>query len=229
MFFKSGTIVNALALIAASVYTPFAVAQNVAIIERALPKPYSFARGITAGPDGALWFTEHGDNEIGRITTAGAITDSPLPTFSDLTAITAGPDGALWFTEASANKIGRITTGGVVTEYPVPTPSGYPVGIAAGPDAALWFTEADGNKIGRITTAGAITEYPVPTPNSYPAGIAAGSDGALWSRFNLPRRRRQERQRWQLRPLAAELRRCSMFRLRSTRSQTSYLPFPAPV
>ena len=41
---------------------------------------------ITAGPDGALWFT--GDNIgsngvnglIGRITTAGAITEFPIPT-----------------------------------------------------------------------------------------------------------------------------------------------------
>ena len=30
---------------------------------------------ITAGPDGALWFTNSGGSSIGRITTAGAITD----------------------------------------------------------------------------------------------------------------------------------------------------------
>jgi virginiamycin B lyase len=28
-------------------------------------------RGITAGPDGALWFTNNGNNSIGRITTTG--------------------------------------------------------------------------------------------------------------------------------------------------------------
>jgi hypothetical protein len=60
--------------------------------------------GITAGPDGALWFTEQGTNKIGRITTAGMITE-----FSTLTAnsgpfgITAGPDGALWFTGLAAH------------------------------------------------------------------------------------------------------------------------------
>ncbi len=31
--------------------------------------------GITAGPDGALWFTNEGDNSIGRITTAGQVTN----------------------------------------------------------------------------------------------------------------------------------------------------------
>src|SRR5215467_2422810 len=32
------------------------------------------APGITVGPDGALWFTLFGANQIGRITTAGVIT-----------------------------------------------------------------------------------------------------------------------------------------------------------
>ncbi len=36
---------------------------------------------ITTGPDGALWFTELID-QIGRITTAGVITEFPIPTAS---------------------------------------------------------------------------------------------------------------------------------------------------
>ena len=38
---------------------------------------------ITSGPDGALWFTEAGSGEIGRITTAGVVTNEfalPTPT-----------------------------------------------------------------------------------------------------------------------------------------------------
>ena len=62
-----------------------------------------FARpdGITAGPDGALWFTNDGNNSIGRITDRrhGHAT-SPTPSISDPTGITAGPDGALWFTNS---------------------------------------------------------------------------------------------------------------------------------
>ena len=62
---------------------------------------------ITAGPDGALWFTGNiGSNGvnglIGRITTAGAITEFPIPSGSTAMDITAGPDGALWFTELIA-------------------------------------------------------------------------------------------------------------------------------
>lgn len=135
---------------------------------------------ITTGPDGALWFTQYESNKIGRITTAGVITEYPTssPVLNvNVYDITAGPDGALWFTEQLG--IGRITTNGVNTEYGQTTLS-QPAGITTGPDGALWFTEPYRNIIGRITTAGAITVYLVPTADSEPSGIAAGPDGALW-------------------------------------------------
>jgi streptogramin lyase len=81
--------------------------------------------GITAGPDGALWFVEEGTSQIGRITTAGVVTDHyPVTTgarssVSPLDQITLGPDGALWFTQPRDNQIGRITTaGGAPSESP---------------------------------------------------------------------------------------------------------------
>src|SRR6266516_4026608 len=56
--------------------------------------------GITAGPDGNLWFTEIASNNIGRISTAGVITEFAVPTANSAPAlIMAGPDGNLWFTE----------------------------------------------------------------------------------------------------------------------------------
>ncbi|MCX6418924.1 MAG: fibronectin type III domain-containing protein, partial [Actinobacteria bacterium] len=132
-------------------------------------QPGSRPGQITSGPDGALWFTETVGNKIGRITTAGAISEFDVPTSSgEPFGITAGPDGALWFAERNVSKIGRITTAGEVTEYDTPTPSSNPEYIAAGPDGALWFTESLAGQVGRITTAGD------------PAGIAAGPDGALW-------------------------------------------------
>ena len=119
--------------------------------------------GITAGPDGALWFTDCLGPQIGRITTAGVISKFRLPPGTQSRSITttpntgacgitAGPDGALWFTETFANKIGRITTTGELSEFLLPTPNSYPSGITAGPDGAVWFTESDNNggKIGRI-------------------------------------------------------------------------------
>ena len=64
---------------------------------------------ITTGPDGALWFAEFGASQIGRISTAGVITESAAPTaFSMPYGIVSGPDGALWFTE-NVGQIGRVS------------------------------------------------------------------------------------------------------------------------
>jgi len=150
--------------------------------EYPVPPANNYFGCIAQGPDGALWFTETAEfsNNIGRVTTAGAITEYLVPTFNSLlpSCITAGPDGALWFTEGNGNNIGRITTAGAITEYPIPTANARPMGITAGPDGALWFTES--TKIGRITTTGTFTEYALPAGNGNASGIVAGPDGALW-------------------------------------------------
>ena len=64
------------------------------IKEFAVPGYNSYPNHITAGPDGALWFTELGGN-IGRITTEGTFTEYPVPTPNSAPyAITSGPDGS---------------------------------------------------------------------------------------------------------------------------------------
>ncbi len=102
----------------------------------------SLVTGLTAGPDGALWFTDQGLNEIGRLGSDGTISYFSIPTAaSGLAAITTGCDGALWFTEQQANKIGRITTAGKVSEYAVPTPNAGVGDIAGCLGGAIFFTE----------------------------------------------------------------------------------------
>ena len=155
------------------------------IIEFAIPTSNSGVTFLTVGPDGAMWFAEEGSRKIGRITTAGAISEFPLPPDASARDVTAGPDGNLWFTDFVGNKIGRITPGGMVSEFPIPTSDSIPWGITAGPDGALWFTEFNGNRIGRITPAGVITEFPLPSDcapvgTCNPLGITPGPDAALW-------------------------------------------------
>ena len=126
---------------------------------------------ITAGPDGNLWFTEHqanGLSRIGKITTAGKITQFPIPdtpkgskTPDVATSITRGPDQNLWFNLAEDNFltgptpapfVGRITTGGKARVFNLPSAPVtakdsigglYALGaetITLGPDGKLWFT-----------------------------------------------------------------------------------------
>src|SRR5260370_1194034 len=67
--------------------------------------PHYILGSITRGPDGNLWFDEFQYSRtgttaagIGRITTAGNISDFPLPTSSNSpTSITFGTDHTLWF------------------------------------------------------------------------------------------------------------------------------------
>lgn len=151
------------------------------ISEFALPSGLS-AYAIVAGPDGAMWFSGFTSNEIGRITTTGAVTRFALPNKQGgPQEITVGPDGNLWYTSAVvSNLIGRITTAGAIAEFTIPTGFSRPEGITSGPDGNLWFAEYIGNKIGRITPAGVITEFSLPEPNSNPTSIVTGQDGSLW-------------------------------------------------
>jgi virginiamycin B lyase len=114
--------------------------------------------GITAGPDGNLWFAAT-SGAIGRITPAGVITHFPAPghcgSYGDCApyGITAGPDGNLWFTVRLGNFIGRITPSGSITVFAIPTANSRSEGITAGPDGTVWFAEVLTSQIGRITTS----------------------------------------------------------------------------
>jgi len=133
--------------------------------------------GIAVGTDGALWFANETNDSVGRITTAGTITDTFDASISSPAGIVAGPDGALWFTNFD-DSIGRISTAGTVTNYTAPSIS-TPAGITAGSDGALWFTNSGNNSIGRITTAGTVTNFTDPSISG-PSAITSGPDGALW-------------------------------------------------
>ena len=158
-----------------------------------IPSPYSDPSRIVTGSDGNLWFTEQGaigangccqpsrpePGKIGRITTAGVITEFTTPPNSAGSPVTnpagiaAGPDGNIWWTEYSyltrprdpepggllhgGNRIGRINVSTLaITEFPIPTAHARADGITAGPtgDGGLYFTESPNNyadsAVGRI-------------------------------------------------------------------------------
>jgi len=160
------------------------------LTEFPLPSATAGLAGITAGPDGNLWFVERNANQIGKMAPNGTLlAEYPAPAGTFLAnelakGITAGPDGNVWFVisnsgGAGGSAIGRITPAGVIKTFPVPTAVPYAVDIVTGADGNLWFTEYDGDNIGRITPAGVINEYPLPH-GTFPWSIALGADGNVW-------------------------------------------------
>ncbi len=158
-----------------------AMASTVKAIEYPVPVATGSILDLTAGGDGAVWFTEKQASTIGRITPRGVVHLYPLPPISpgypspQVIGITAGSDGALWFASA-APYAGRITTAGVFSWFAMPTGS---IWVAAGPDGNLWFVELNGH-IARVTTAGVVTDFPAPPSGNLPTAITAGPDGAMW-------------------------------------------------
>ncbi|MFY9630873.1 MAG: hypothetical protein WAJ94_04605 [Candidatus Cybelea sp.] len=147
----------------------------------------AFPVGITNGPDGAMWFTERGWGQLGRITTDGTITGQfSLQVSADDPArfpqiVTTGPDGNLWTTCGSTRtyveeshgapdeygSVRQVSPLGVVLKVvPLPTNNSDPRSITTGPDGNLWFAERRG-AIGQLTTGGTLlNEFPLQNGNA---------------------------------------------------------------
>jgi streptogramin lyase len=126
---------------------------------------------MVAGPDGNLWFTDPGNNQIDRVTPAGVITQFNLPVHN------VPVDGS---GSSSSGSSGNSGGGGIVSP-PLEQPDDpTPDDIIVGPNGNLWFTESGVDRIGEITTSGVITEFTTPTADSEPTGLAVGSDGNIW-------------------------------------------------
>ena len=130
--------------------------------------------GITAGPDGALWFTNNGDGTgttIGRITTSATLYSYSGTGIDGPEWITPGPDGALWFTNNTGNSIGRITPPAPQTitftstppspavyggSYPVSATatSGLPVTFSVDPASAAGACKINGSGVASFTGVG---------------------------------------------------------------------------
>jgi streptogramin lyase len=122
-------------------------------------------KGITAGPNGSVWFTETADpGAVAEVTShiqlgrrVFTVTEFTGGVTSGFTAdrspnqITLGPDGNIWFTEGPSNisnpgAVARLNPDGTVTEFTGGVTSGFSAGaspesITTGPDGNLWFTE----------------------------------------------------------------------------------------
>jgi YD repeat-containing protein len=154
------------------------VSANAAVTEYALPAG-SAPIGITAGPDGRMWFTNSGTSKVGKIATTGGTPTEYATAGHTPKGITSGPDGNLWFVEHGTHNVDHMTTAGTLTTYSLTRANTENDGIVTGPDENLWFTEENGY-IGKINTKDEVLgEYKTYTLG-LPGAIAVGPDKNLW-------------------------------------------------
>lgn len=152
------------------VITPISV-----VVASSTPAPFN----IATGADGNVWFTQVGNNKIGRLTTGGAHTQYDVTTPSAFVAgIVKGGDGNMWFTMRDVDKIGKITPDGQITEYSLPAGVDHPTGIeAVGND--IWVAATSSSQLVRVSTAdpSVMKAFSV---DSTPGNLTLGSDGNIW-------------------------------------------------
>jgi virginiamycin B lyase len=110
-----------------------------------------FPTALATGSDGAMWFANSrsgaGAESIGRITTAGAVSNHPNAAFSpsDGGAImTAGSDGNVWLA-AGSERLVRVSASGAITSAAHPE-FRYLVALAPSPGGVMY-----GRLIARVT------------------------------------------------------------------------------
>jgi streptogramin lyase len=161
------------------------------------PNGYLPTNDVTAGPDGALWFTYFrnvivgpeglpaggpGFPEvpvIGRMTTDGELTsfvneDNPNV---QPNSIIRGPEDNLWFT-TEAGGIWRINLAGTMAQVTFdnadPDPS---IDLTAGGDGRIYYTLPMTNRIGYVVS---LFLLPLNLGGSTPLGLTRGQDDSVW-------------------------------------------------
>lgn len=167
-----------------------AVGLSVAVQTFPVPSPTADLQRIVAGPDGALWSTEQGANNVGRITTAGQITEYPIPNNASGLADTGPTDivssgGGLWLLTDIGESTYRMATDG--TFALVYSNGLYPAASLAPSDTGgVWLMKSfgdgnpqDGQALVRVDPNGTATDYPA-THANHLNSIAQAPDGSVW-------------------------------------------------
>jgi streptogramin lyase len=187
MFVLLAALICVLALTAES-----ARAANVQLF--AVPTAEAGLSNIVAGPDGALWFNEQNGFAVGRITTAGVVTEFPVPRASysangdgPTTIVSSG--GNLWTLANVGSTIDEVSIAGTVTQrYANLNQSA--TNLAPDSAGGVWATSLAGAGGGSVSgglfrvdpPAGAVRNYRNPefTGQFQPVPIVAGPKGTVW-------------------------------------------------
>jgi virginiamycin B lyase len=142
-----------------------------------LPYPYGI-RSITAGPDGAIWFTER--SNIVRITTNGEVAGGiGFEMDYGIGEITAGENNDLWYTDSGY--IGHLTTSGDLTQYSANGLSPNAITRLGNGTFAFGNIPYEGTpQVGRVTSEGDIQLFDMPNGDKPIHMIYAGWANEVW-------------------------------------------------
>jgi virginiamycin B lyase len=141
--------------------------------------------GIIAAA-GDVWFTNIGDDTVGRVR------DGAVETFADPAGavkfpanIHPGADGRIWFTSLGSDALVAIDPAdpASMVSYPLP-PGSRPVALKSGPDGRLWFSLRGADAIGSLdpTAASPLDTLTVVRADtiSGPAALFVTARGQIW-------------------------------------------------
>ena len=135
------------------------------------------ARTSPSGPDGALWFTNAGNNSIGRITTAGAVTN-----YTDIfVSVPGGHHRPVPTARCGSPTLATTRTGSVGSPPRERLPTSTRLSATPsrpGPMARL--VDRPLRRPGRTTHHERDLHVVLRSHHQQPYGIVAGPDGALW-------------------------------------------------
>lgn len=139
--------------------------------------------GVIAGPDGAAWLTDGGQNAIARVDPLGEavrLWKLPRQGYANLNTATFDANGVQWFT-GQGGVYGRLDPkSGEMRLFDAPRGSG-PYGITATPHGAVYFASLAGSYIARIDAAsGAATLIEPPTRRQGARRVWSDSKGDIW-------------------------------------------------
>jgi virginiamycin B lyase len=143
----------------------------------------SAPHGVVAGPDGAAWLTDGGQNAIVRVdprTRAVRLWKLPGKGYANLNTATFDGSGMHWFTGQSGI-YGRLDPKtGDMKIFEAPRGSG-PYGIAATPQGVVYYASLAGSYIARIDAAtGASALIEPPTRRQGARRVWPDSRGDIW-------------------------------------------------
>ncbi|WP_309677960.1 lyase [Polaromonas sp.] len=144
----------------------------------------SSPHGVIAGPDGAAWLTDGGQNAMVRVSWPGReVKRFPLPAgtpYANLNTCAFDGDGDLWFTGQSGY-VGKVAVrSGAVSVKDSPRGPG-PYGICATPRGDIWWCSLASNFIAQIDRkTGESRVVEPPTPRQGARRVWSDSRGRIW-------------------------------------------------